>query len=107
MTIKHDDDDDVLQDGQQISVPLQLMDHAPRIPAARVDDNFAMQGHRPGYVVIADAARSERIERQRAHDAELSKRWRGVKAAGAPPADSLALARARRDQRLTNAWRHR
>lgn len=103
------DEDYVLKDGEALRVPLLLMDSAPSNRAVRVDDNFAMQGHRPGYVVCTDAARSERIERQRSHDAELSNRWRSCSVVTTKTAatDNLASARARRDERLANRWRHR
>jgi len=101
MTIKHDDD--VIRDGQTGRVPIMTMDSAHRALQLRIDDNFApaMQGHRPGYALISDAARDERIERQRAHDAELSARWRsGLPATETPTAQTLATARARREDRL-------
>ena len=97
---------EVLKDGYVLKVPL-LTDSAPRIPAPRIDDNFApqMQGHRPGFVVVTDQERAQRVERQRALDAKLSGRWRGAPAPKMHYADTREAARARSKEALSNRWK--
>jgi hypothetical protein len=101
MTIKQDDDD-MLRDGETMTVPLILMDSAPTDPTVR------LEGHRPGYAVLSDAARNQRIERQRSQDAALNGRWRGTDASENLTVDTRgSTPRERYQARISSAWRRR
>lgn len=102
MTSKRDDSD-MLKDGEVLRVSMMLMDGVPRAVTGR-STPVSMVGHRPGSLPLTDAQRSERVERQRAYNDEVSQRWRShaPQAPGKPRPDT---ARARYQDRLTNAWR--
>jgi hypothetical protein len=130
MRSRHDDDDDVVQDGESIRVPVYLMDATQRAVATeglRLHDGLGNPaGHKRGYVFGGNAE-----QRQRAADAyderttRLQEAWRSPAGAaerneaqleawrrpGARPglsqdaAADRAAAHAAYVQRIQNAWR--
>ena len=97
-------DDEIVRDGQVVRVPLTIMDGAANIARA------GLVRHSPGYAVLSDAERLQRIERQQTKDAQLTDSWRsplpGRTTASTPTADSNRSPRDRYISRVANAWKN-
>jgi hypothetical protein len=117
LTIRNEDDDDILRDGERFRVPLEAMDGVQRAVAgaqhALHDGMGNPAGYKPGYVFSDDQdalARSE--EAYCAYNERVTAAWRQEKpspqdkpSAPETTGDALADARAQYVNRLTNAWR--
>ena len=97
-------DDEIVHDGQIVRVPLTIIDAAA---------NFARAGlvrHSPGYAVLNDADRRQRIERLQARSARIADAWRSPtpepKTSISQTTDASLSPRDRRISRLVNAWKN-
>lgn len=75
-----DDDDDTLQDGKHLRVPLRLIDQLQRLLADDSDDGAA--AHRPGFRVADASSSAERRRIYDDYDAIAAAAWQGKPSGG-------------------------
>ena len=97
-------DDEIVRDGQVVRVPLTIMDAAASIARAGLVRNS------PGYAVLSDAERQQRIERQQARNAQLANGWRSPAPEPKTTSQATDATLSPRDRyiaRVANAWKSR
>ncbi len=114
-TLTDGEENYLLKDGESLRFPMTMMDSLDPLQRAMLQDSATPNSpmHRPGQVPMAD---SEAIRRQtmvERHNARLEDAYKNlpavepVKPAITPGAiDARDTAYDRRDNALTNAWRH-
>jgi hypothetical protein len=111
MTTRTEDGREVLEDGEHLTVRMQLMDALQRVVAGNAVLADAV-GHKPGSLPMTDAERERRTSLYRDHDKRLSERWRTPQQTASTTdarhstGDARLDAYARYQQRVTDAWRH-
>jgi hypothetical protein len=106
------DDDDIIQDGKSIRVPIHMMDGMDEVQRAVAGvPAFDAAAHRPGYRSMIDTA-AERRATYDDYKARLSSAWRTPVADAPLPKPDASATDPDRDaeyeamkDRLQNAWR--
>ena len=107
-SIPKKDDDQILRDGERLTVRMHMMDNVQiGVPGTAVAD---VQAHKPRSLPLSDEDIKRRNSSQESYETAISNRWRDPQPADAessePRQDHLD-AHASYEKRLTSAWRHR
>jgi hypothetical protein len=106
-SIPKKDDDQILRDGERLTVRMHMMDNVQIGVAGTALD---AQAHKPGSLPLSDEDIKRRSSSQESYETAISHRWRDGPPAGpesSEPRQDHPDAYASYEMRLTSAWRHR